>query len=478
VSQVIRSRRAVSWLSLAAFSVAMAVAFLTPSEAGAKRGITTGVAAPSDYRSLDASVRGFAFDKTAEANADLVRIDVLWQSVVGSVPPVSPRDPADPAYDFSRVDAAVREAQIRGLQVLFTVYSAPAWAEGPDRPDGLPAGVWRPDPGDYGNFASALAKRYSGSFSPAAGQPPLPQVRYFEAWNEPNLGDLFLAPQWVGDRAEGVAIYRGLLNSLYDAVHGVNPGNVVVGPGTSPFGGPVRSSDDRTRPVQFLRELFCLQGRRELKPQPCPPVRLDVLSHHALSHEHAPSYSAISPDDAATSDIDRVRRVLRAAEKAGVVQPGGKRPIWVSEFWWVTHPPANNAFAVSQQKQARYIAEALYRYWKQRVEVAIQYLIRDPGGDDPFQTGLFSTDGKEKRAFQAFRFPFVADRKSRKRVLAWGRSPTAGKLKIQGKKQGGWRTLKRLRVKEDEIFTARLRRTKRMRAQIGGEASLVWRQSR
>ena len=461
MSPVIRSRGAVWWLSFAASSVAMAVAFLIPSEAAAKRGITTGVAAPNDYLTLDGSVRGFAFDKTVEANADLVRIDVVWRHVVGSVPPASPRDPADPAYDFSGVDAAVREAQLRGLKVLFTLYRAPDWAEGPNRPDGLNPGVWRPDPVDFGGFGTALAKRYSGAFSPSAGVPPLPRVRYFEAWNEPNL-DGFLAPQWVGDRAEGPAIYRELLNSFYDAVKGVNAANIVVSGGTTSFGD--LPGGDRSRPVFFLRELFCLEGREELQPRPgCAQVKMDVLAHHPISTQNPPTYSAISPDDAAMSDFDRLRPVLRAAEKAGVVQPGGKRPIWATEFWW--HD------AVPTRTHARYIEQALYVLWKQRVEVAIHYLIRD---SDPYQ-GLFFRDGGEKPASQAFRFPFVTERISGKRVRGWGRSPKAGKVKLQGKKGGKWRTLERSRVREDEVFTARLRGSKRMRAQIGGEKSLVWR---
>ena len=79
-----------------------------------------------------------------------------------------------------------------------------------------------------------------------------------------------------------------------------------------------------------------------------------------------------------------------------------------------------------------------------------------------------------KLAFQAFRFPFVTERVSRKRVRAWGRSPKAGKVKIEGKKGGKWRTLERIRVREDDVFTAGVRGSKQMRAQIGGEKSLVW----
>lgn len=456
-------------LVLAGLSLAAVVALFYPAQAGAKRGITTGIAAP-EYQSLDAALRDQWFNRTVQGNADLVRVDVVWRTAVGSRRPANPRDPADPAYDFSRYDAAVREAERRGLKVLFTVYLAPDWAEAPGRPDGLRPGAWRPNPVEYGHFGSALATRYSGHFPDPAGEGTLPRVRYFEAWNEPNVPG-FLSPQWVGNASEGPVIYRELLNSFYDAVKGVNPDNTVAAPGNSPFGDP--PGENRTRPVSFLRELFCLEGK-ELQPRPgCGPVKMDVLSHHPISLENPPTYSAISPDDAATSDIDRLRRVLGAAEEARVV-PGGKHPIWATELWWISSPPSPLDVAVSEPTHARNIEQALYVLWKQRVEVVIQYLLRDPT-DDRFQTGLFFADGTEKLAFQAFRFPFVTERRSRKRVRAWGRSPKAGKVKIQGKKGGKWRTLKRFRVGEDEVFKAGLRGSKRMRATIGGEKSLPWR---
>jgi len=464
-----------SRLALAALSVAATAALVPPAEARANRGIDTGITVP-EAQSPDPSVRDLWLDRTVETNADMVRLDVVWREVVGFQRPVDPADPTDPAYDFSRLDAAVRGAQQRGLTVLLTVYSAPAWAEGPNRPDGATPGTWRPDPGEYGSFGRALAKRYSGTFSPGAGLPPLPRVRYFETWNEPNL-EGFLAPQWVGDRLEGPAVYRTLLNSFYDAIKGVTASNTVVSGGTGPFGD--LAGGGRTRPVAFLRELFCLEGEKKLEPQPCPKVQMDVLAHHPISGPNPATYNAINSDDAATSDIDRLERVLRAAEKAGVVRPGGKRPIWATEFWWISKPPKPSsglaeALAVSTRQQARYIEQALYVLWKQRVRVALQYLIRDPGGSDLYQTGLFSSDGKQKLALKAFRFPFVTDRRSRKRVLAWGRSPRAGKVKVQANKRGKWRTAKRIRVRKDEVFTARLRGSKKMRAQIGGQKSLVW----
>jgi hypothetical protein len=219
--------------------------------------------------------------------------------------------------------------------------------------------------------------------------------------------------------------------------------------------------------------VFCLEGQ-QLQPRPgCPPVNLDVLSHHPISLEHPPTYHAINADDAATSDIDKLRRVAHAAAQAGVLA-SGNLPIWATELWWISRPPSQFPEAVSVRKQARFLEQALYVLWKQRVSAAFQYLIRDPGGNNRYQTGLFFNDGTKKPAFTAFRFPFVTDRLSRKRVRAWGISPASGRVKIQGKQGGGWKTLERVRARNGKVFTTNLRGKKRMRAQVGGEKSLVW----
>src|SRR4029077_16662423 len=97
--------------------------------------------------------------------------------------------PAAPAPASSRRAGAGRAASARHMQVLITVFGAPTWAEGKNRPSSAPLGTWKPDPHALGQFAQALAKRYSGSFQ------GLPRVSLFEVWNEPNLS-VNLTPQW------------------------------------------------------------------------------------------------------------------------------------------------------------------------------------------------------------------------------------------------------------------------------------------
>lgn len=102
--------------------------------------------------------------------------------------------------------------------------------------------------------------------------------------------------------------------------------------------------------------------------------------------------------------------------------------------------------------------------------------------DDPdlnfLQAGVLYFDAKRKPAFHAFRFPFVLERTSRKRLRVWSKVPDSGKLKVQRRGKGGWRRLTRSNVRAGQVYTTTLRteRGGRYRAVLGDEKSLVWRQ--
>src|SRR5947209_12000350 len=109
-------------------------------------------------------------------------------------------------------------------------------------PSNVQPGTWKPSPTEFAQFARAAARRYDGSFpDPRNPTDDLPRVRYWQAWNEPNL-DTYLTPQWVRTR-HGFApaspgIYRSMLNSFYTAIKTMGRSNVVATAGIAPYGNP------------------------------------------------------------------------------------------------------------------------------------------------------------------------------------------------------------------------------------------------
>lgn len=417
-------------------------------------------------------MRATLFEAADAAGAGIVQVRISWRDVAGAHPPANPSDPGDPSYDFTTFDAPISEAAARGLAVLVTVSSAPNWAEGENRPVSAMAGTWKPDPHAFGQFAAAVAKRYSGSYVADAAQGPLPGVRYFEAWNEPNV-DEFLAPQWQGGKPFAPGQYRKLLNSFYAGVHGANPQAEVAGPGTAPFGDSSHSGS-RMRPLLFLRELFCLRGRRAPARKCSRAAKLDIVSHHPINVVGGPRLRPDNPDDLLVSNIGSLRKTVRAAERAGTLLPRGRRPLWVSEIWWLTHPPSPNGFSL--RFQAEFLEQALYRLWKAGVQSVIWYQITDAGG---FPTGLYFADGRPKPSLTAFRFPFVTAPVAHGQ-RAWAIPPESGRLAIQRQSGSGWRTIRTLRAVRDRPVQTTVRVPPRttLRASVGDSTSLAFRTQR
>jgi len=460
---------------LAAFLLTL----VSPASAAAARGLELGLT-DSVYMAGDAATREVWLDRTVDARAGLVLLSVSWRSIApdSSPPGFDPTDPADPAYDFAALDAAVRDAAARGLQVMILVTGAPDWAEGPNRPGTAeaPPGTWRPDPRQVGQFATAIASRYVGSFTDPdevlVG--PLPRVSRWQLWAEPNLSN-YLTPQFEGHQPASPDHYRQMLNAFYGSVKGVSSDNFVLTGGTAPYGDP--PGGRRMQPVTFWRELFCFKGKH-LRGTKCPdPAQLDAISHHPIN-VGSPRRKALSPDDASTPDLGKIARILHKAERRGRVLPKGEKSFWATEIWWDSNPPDPDG--VPEAQHARWLAESLYLLWRQGVDTAIWFQIRDAAPEPSFgatpQTGLFLQDGTPKLAYEAFRFPFVGDRTGKRKVRVWGKAPAPGPVWIQRSRGGEWHDLKQIEVPVSRVFqtSIALRGKAMLRARTDSEASLAW----
>ena len=170
-----------------ALLAAMAVAAAAATAANAGQPLATGILDPTSWGSaLTPAELSVGYERARAAGATVVRIPVSWSSIAPATRPVGwhPADPDDPAYDWKATDDKIGAAVKGGLTPLVAINGAPTWARLVD------SDASAPKADDYGDFARAIARRYSGH---TAG---LPHVKYWEAWVEPNLSPFF-QPQFV-----------------------------------------------------------------------------------------------------------------------------------------------------------------------------------------------------------------------------------------------------------------------------------------
>jgi hypothetical protein len=439
-----------------------------------REGLARGISDSKLLLSDNAQTRSLALRRIHATGASVVRIPVEWRYTVSSNPPADfdATDPASPAYDFQAVDAAVRDTVTAGLTPLLVVSRAPAFAEASDRWPYAYPGSWAPDPVAFGQFATAVARRYSGSFpDPSTPGSALPRVRLLQAWNEPNLAR-YLEPQWIVRNGRWSAfsplVYRQLLNAFYLAVKAVEPSDVVLTAGIAPNGDP--AGIGRMTPVRFLREMLCLQDDTHAA---CPdPAHFDVLAFHPLSFE-SPDQPAGSSQEVAISDIAKLTSLLARAQRAGTALPRAHKPVWATELNWESDPPA--ARGVPAALQAKWVSRALHRLWVAGVGLVDWQFLVDPYPDLLLATptgglagvsrpgGLYSpgpggdlATARPKPFLRGFELPFDPLRVDRRHVRVWALLMGPGQaasLQRQAR-AGSWQTIARLRSGRDGVLNA------------------------
>ena len=440
-----------------------AIVFAAPAAGAAAQPLRTGVVDPLSLTGSDAQLN---FDRVQRTGSTVVKLLLYWRGIApgGEVRPdgFDATDPTASEYNaaaWERFDEQVLRAVARGLDPIVYVYAAPDWAEGTGQ--GRNVGIVRPDPVELGHFARAAATRYSGSFV-ASSEPdaaPLPRVKYWQVWNEPNR-DYYLMPQFVDTRLESPRLYRAMVNRFADGVRTV-PGNLVVAGGLAPIGRPGKPA-----PLRFMRALLAAD------------VKFDVWAHHPYT-SGGPTHKAAGRNNVSLGDLPEMRKVLRAAVKRGRVHSTTRSvAFWVTEFSWDAKPADPRGLPANLH--ARWVSEALYRMWTHGVSLVVWFKIKDEPlrgpGSTPYQSGFWTVSDKRKRSFTAFRFPTVAFIRS-KGVFVWGRSPTSrpGTVVVEIKAGRRWRRLGTLTANGSGIFKRTYRTPVRkgyVRARFGGETSL------
>ncbi|HYF25767.1 MAG TPA: hypothetical protein VD931_08530 [Baekduia sp.] len=439
--------------------------------------------------------------------ADRVRLTASWSSLAPAAdgptrPEFDARDPA--AYEQPRwagLDEAVRAATAAGLRVMVDVgFWAPRWAADPTDEPRARTNV---APAHFADFAVAVARRYSGSFTPPAPPPgqaapapsqdasflemllgggpqrqagpagaaaagPLPRADVLTLWNEPNHSG-FLTPTWEkrGSRWEPASphAYRAMTQAAYPAVKAARSDVTVLVGGTSATGGT--SGRAPVPPLRFLREMACVDRRlRALRSPRCAGFRRvagDGWAHHPYGLTGTPRSSGLpfQPDAVYVGDLRRLKTTLDRLAARGRIA-GGLRNLWLTEMGWETlegGPPRG----VSQARQAQYLTWSEHEASRvPGVRSFAQFLLRDvppartaqsgsarrPLGQ--FTSGLELADGTPKQSAAAFRAGVFVESRPRRRAVAWVRLRLGGgqaQVALQRRAdRGAWRTVKRLRM--------------------------------
>ena len=397
-----------------------------------------------------------AFRRVADAGATVVRLPVEWSQVAPATPPpgFDAENPADPAYRWGVLDESIRNAARNRLEPIVFFFDPPSWANREPYPEYAPNIV--PEPVEIARFAKALARRYSGSFQ------GLPRVRYWQAWNEPNIS-LYFRPQLVSNRPISPGWYRDVLLQFAPAVRSVRADNIVIAGGTAPFRDitpEVLRQQADWGPMSFMRELLCMS--RTLRPTCQTRLPFDVWAHHPYT-SGGPTHNAVLPNDVSLGDLPEMKRLLDAAVKAGhVAARGGQPGFWVTEFSWDSRPP--DPKAVPEPLLRRWVAEALYRMWQSGVSLVTWFTLRDqPLARSFYQSGLYYraddlAADRPKDHLTAFRFPVVAFRE-KTGVLVWGRTPAgkSGQVVVEQRSGRAWKRLGVLRTNRFGMFQTRYR---------------------
>jgi hypothetical protein len=389
--------------------------------------------------------------------ADTVRVLMYWHSIApqpGSrrKPPGNSANPDFYGIRWGPYDSVVTQAKARGMDALLTIAGPfPKWASKSKRSTSN-----YPSPSEYFKLVSAIGKRYNGrtDLDGPGPAPPLPRVKLWAIWNEPNV-KVFLGPQKVGGRFVGAEIYRRLLQAAKRALNATGHGSDTVLMGeTSP-----RGSSRSIGPLTFARAVLCVKPRRR-----CPRLPADGYAQHPYSVGVAPFRNPKKKTDVNVGTVSRITRVLNQAARRGIVKRG--LPIWLTEFGIQSRPDPFSGVPLVTQAAYRSIAE--YIAWRDpRVRAFSQYLMRDDPPDNNsgvryggFESGIrFSPEagGGQKPSYADFRTPLVIKRRGG-RVLIWGHiRPGGGSAKVQTNDRGNVQDLRQVPTRGYFSFGSRYR---------------------
>ena len=366
---------------------------------------------------------------------------------------------------MGRFDEAIGRVRRAGMKVMLTVSGpGPVWTS---RSPGRGNPRYKPDPAEYADFATAVARRYGAD------------VDRYILWNEPNLPS-WLQPQatWCAHRrCTPVAphLYRGLVRAAYPAIEAADPGaEVLIGALSSRGARHEVARNSTLRPLVFLRALGCVfdELRRAcaagdckgFKPATCGRLRVPPRTGTLTS----PDRAYRNRDDVNLASLPRLESALDRLQRGGRLRATTRRfNLFLDEYGYQTGPPDRTA-GVALATQDRWLQRAAYRAWRDpRVRLLAQYQwydepLRQAGSAFAgWQSGLRFLSGRAKPALAHFDTPMQVDA-ARSRLWGQARPGDAQTVTVERRSRGAKRytVMARLRTDARGYWTLKRRLTK------------------
>jgi len=327
------------------------------------------------------------FPLLRKLRTEAVRVNLYW-SEVAKRKPRRGTDPADKAYNWTGYDRMVEYAARYRVKVVMAIVGTPRWANGGKHR------AYAPTRGTHlRNFAYAAALRYSGTYTESedVDAKPLPAVRYWLAWNEPN-NPVFLRPQYKrvtgGWRIESARQYASICNAIVAGVRAtVLRGEKIACGVTAPRGNnSPRSSRASVSPLAFIRALRRMGAKG-----------FDAYAHHPYygSRSETPTTRPKADTAVTLGNIDDLI--------SEITRLYGRKPLWITEYGYQTSPQ-DKYFGVTYQKQAAYMKQAFAIARKHpRIDMMLWFLIRDQQAVRFWQSGFYTHARKAKPSLAVFR---------------------------------------------------------------------------
>ena len=342
-------------------------------------------------------------DRLDALGVDVVRVTINWRDT----------EPVQGSDDWARADLLLNGLHARGIAPLVTLWGTPGWANGHRAENWAPTSKWT-----FAGFARRVAERY-------------PFVHLWTVWNEPNQ------QRWLRPTSPRVYVQQ-LLNPAVAAIHSASPGSQVAGGVTAP-----RGSSGGVSPVDWITGMSSAHAK------------LDAYAHNPYPLAPGETPTSGGCGHCTTITMATLPRLLTHVKQAF----GAQTRIWLTEYGYQTNPP-DHLLGVSYATQARYTAEAALRaYLAPRVDILIQYLVRDEPDPARWQSGLLTTGDIAKPAYAAFRFPLVERARTGLRTTLWGQIRPGGtsSYRLQELRGDTWATVGVYRTSARGYFTQTVR---------------------